>query len=463
MRNLIGIIARHELRVLSRGAAARAIAILTIVLSAIALMAGVARTRADADDRAALEAWSRAQRAALAAEIPPEGQAELIANERGTYAVAPPAPLAALTIGESDRHPSHYRVTARLREAQLTATHLEHPLAFVTGHLDLAFIVIFFLPLSIVALGYDLTAEERRTGTLRMVLARPVTLRAVVFGKLLARSVAVLALVGVIAIGTLAASGALPDTHTLIRLTWWNAIVIAYAAFWLALTVYVDARGRSAPANALVLATAWLITAVLLPAAITLTASVIHPSPSGVQLATAIRAATHAAAVETGRELGAFLEDHPSAGVGRAGMQQYAALQNTRETMVARRLQPTLTAFAARRDDRRAFAAGLQYLSPAMLAQSALAEIAGTSERRRQVFETQAVAFQQTWKKFFDPRLASASALDTGDYARMPSFTFEEEPAAAIARRIAAPFAVLTIAAIVLLAMALRRYKTHQS
>jgi ABC-2 type transport system permease protein len=469
-RSLIWIIARHELRVLTRGAVTRAVAILTIVLTVVALTAGIARTRAEADDRAALQAWTHAQRTTLAAGARSEAQAEnaavwgarsaeLIANERGTYAVAPAAPLAALTIGESDRHPSHYRVTARLREAQLTATHVEHPLALVTGHLDLAFIVIFFLPLAIVALGYDLTAEERRTGTMRMVLARPVTPRAVVLGKLLARSLAVLALVGVIAIGSLAASGGLP--HTLVRLTWWNAIVMAYAAFWMALTVYVDARGRSAPTNALLLATAWLITAVLLPAAIALTATVVHPSPSGVQLATAIREATHAAAVETGRELGAFLEDHPSSGVGRAGMQQYAALQNTRETMVARRLQPTLAAFAAQREERRTFAARLQYVSPAMLAQCALSEIAGTSEARRQMFEAQAVAFQRTWKTFFDPRLASARALDAGDYSRMPSFTFVEEPAASIARRIAAPFAVLMIAAAALFKMALRRYEAE--
>jgi ABC-2 type transport system permease protein len=474
---LTWIIARHELRVLTRGAAARAIVFLTILLSAVALIAGVARARADADDRAALDAWSRAQRAALAAEALAEDttvgaavwgprSAELIANERGTYAVAPAAPLAALTIGESDRHPSHYRVTARLREAQLTATHLEHPLALVTGHLDLSFIVIFFLPLAIIALGYDLTAEERRTGTLRMVLARPLTLRSVVFGKLLARALAVFALAGVIAVGAalgmLATSGVGGLAQALVRLTWWNAVVIAYAAFWLALTVYVDARGRSASANALVLATVWLITVVLTPAAIALTANAVHPAPSGVQLATAIRAATHAAAVETGRELGAFLEDHPTSGVGRSGMQQYAALQNTRETMIARRLQPTLTAFAARRGDRRAFSARLQYLSPAMLAQFGLAEIAGTGERRRQVFESQAVTFQQVWKNFFAPRLASARPLDAGDYGRMPLFNFEEEPAAAIARRVAAPFAVLMIAAGVLLGMALRRYGTYQ-
>jgi ABC-2 type transport system permease protein len=327
----------------------------------------------------------------------------------------------------------------------------------VTGHLDLAFIVIFFLPLSIVALGYDLTAGERRAGTLRMVLARPVTPRAVILGKLLARSLAVLALLGVIAAGALAAAGGQSDT--VVRLVWWSAIAIAYAAFWLALTAYVDARGRTAAANALVLATAWLLTAVLLPAGIALAASIVHPPLSGVQLSTAIRTATHAAAVETGRELGAFLEDHPSSGVGRAGMQQYAALQNTRETMIARRLQPTLAGFAARREDRRAFAARLQYLSPAMLAQFALAEIAGTSERRRHAFETQAVAFQRTWKQFFEPRLASASPLQASDYARMPAFTFEEESAAAIARRVAAPFAVLTLTAAVLFGMALRRYE----
>jgi ABC-2 type transport system permease protein len=241
-------------------------------------------------------------------------------------------------------------------------------------------------------------------------------------------------------------------------LTLWAAVALAYAAFWLSLTVYVDARGRSTPAQALTLVALWLATVVLVPGAIDLTARAALPSPPGPQLATAIRAATHAAAAETGRQLGPFLEDHPPSGVGRAGMQQYAAVQEARETAMARRLRPVLAAFEQRRDERRALIARLRYLAPAMLAQFSFADIAGTSEARHREFEQQATRFQQAWKNFFGPRLASAAALDGRDYACMPSFAFREERMSALSSRVALPFVVLLASAAALLAAAFRRY-----
>lgn len=468
MSRTVWIVARAEWRLLARRGTARAAVGAAMAVMAIALIVGHGRARADAGDRAALQAWTASQRADLAAaargDVSRDDVAviwgprstELVANERGTYAVASTAPLAALTVGESDRQPSHYRITARLREAQLTATQLEHPLAMLVGHLDLAFVVVVLLPLSLIALGFDMTASERRAGTLGLLLARPVRLRDVVVGKLVTRSLVVLAMVGVAMAGALGLSAW--STETLVRLSWWGAFALAYAAFWLGLTACVDARGRSAPVQALTLVAVWLGTVVLLPGAIELTARVVRPSPSGPQLATAVRAATHATAVETGRQLGPFLEDHPASGVGRVGMQQYAALQEAREASMARRLRPTLAAFETQRAARRAFLARLRYLSPAMLAQFAFADIAGTSDARQQAFDEQAARFQQSWKAFFGPRLLEARPLDVGDYAEIPSFTFLEEPDGAIVRRIALPLTVLVCGSSGLFVLALRRY-----
>jgi ABC-2 type transport system permease protein len=56
-----------------------------------------------------------------------------------------------------------------------------------SGQFDAAFVVLFLYPLLICAVSFDLTATERDRGTLRMVLAQPVTLGDVVAGKMIVR------------------------------------------------------------------------------------------------------------------------------------------------------------------------------------------------------------------------------------------------------------------------------------
>lgn len=462
-------VALHEWRILARGRASRTVVVIALAMTALVLVIGSARARADARDRAALSEWAGQQHSALARaaatdrpEVPEAlvwgpRSAEFVANERGTYVVAPPPPLAALTVGYGDLYPNHYRITARLREAQLGGDQLEHPLVMLVGHLDLAFVVVYLLPLWILVLMFDLTAEERRSGTLWLVLARPIRLRTVVLGKLAARSSIIMALVGLVAIGALAASDW--SGSTLARLALWIGAVLAYAFVWLALSVLIDARGRSAANNAVVLASTWLMALVVIPAVVNLSNEVVHPYPSRIQLATAVRAATHAAAAESSRLLGRFLEDHPSSGVGRAGMQQYAALQEAREVEVTRRLQPTLSRFESRLEDRRALVSRLQYLSPAMLVQAALVEITGTGAHRQRAFRDQAMRFQRDWKTFFGDRLLSAQPLSPGDYASMPSFAFREERVEDIANRVAVPLAALVFGGALMLWRALARYE----
>jgi hypothetical protein len=85
--------------------------------------------------------------------------------------------------------------------------------------------------------------------------------------------------------------------------------------------------------------------------------------------------------------------------------------------------------------------APLRYLSPAMLVQSAFAEMAGTGAIRRHAFEDQ------------------AAPLGEDDYGRMPAFMFAGESVSAIARGVVMPLIALVVAAAGLLWAALRRYE----
>ena len=102
--------------------------------------------------------------------------------------------------------------------------------------------------------------------------------------------------------------------------------------------------------------------------------------PSRVEAAVQARAATQEATVQGSRQLGQFLQDHPTSGnVGREGMRQFALLQAERDQQVADRLQAVEATFDAQLQRQRRLASWLSVLSPTMVAQGVLLEVAGTS------------------------------------------------------------------------------------
>ena len=333
-------LARHEWRVLSASAIVRlVIAVFGIALLVSSLIGA---------NRAARE---RTTIASVVQRGGPHGdqpvRAELVANERGWLALLPPAPLSALAVGQGDVYPNYIKVTARSLDALVSGDQIEHPLAVSNGPFDAAFVVLFLYPLLIFAISFDLTAGERDRGTLRMVLAQPVTLRAVVAGKMIVR--AVLLAVPVTVIPVAVAAGWSPlDGDFILRATLWTLVVLVYGAIWHGLALVVNARGLNAPANALVLAGIWLLFAVVGPSCVNLLIAVRYPMPSRVDAAVEARAATQAAAVQGSQQLGQFLQDHPtSANVGQDGMRQFALLQAERDRRVAERLEAVDASFDA--------------------------------------------------------------------------------------------------------------------
>jgi ABC-2 type transport system permease protein len=239
--------------------------------------------------------------------------------------------------------------------------------------------------------------------------------------------------------------------------------ILAYGAVWHGLALLVNARGLGAAANALVLAGIWLLFAVVGPSAVNLLIAVRYPMPSRVEAAVQARAATQEATVQGSRELGQFLQDHPTSGnVGREGMRQYAMLQAERDRRVADRLQAVEGRFNAQLEKQQRLASWLSILSPTMIAQGALLDIAGTSTERFERFRMEAAAFQQQWRAYFEPRVLDASTLTPAEYADAPSFTYVDEAFAAAARRIVAPIAALIAVGIALFVLGFRRYRSYQ-
>jgi len=377
------------------------------------------------------------------------------------YAVLPPAPLAAFAVGQSDLYPYYTRVSTRTKQTFIVNDEIENPVNLLAGRFDLAFVVIYVLPLLILALSYNLVSGEREQGTLDLVLSQPADARKVIGAKLLARVGVVLGVtLGVLLLGTVLGGASLGAEGVLPRLALWALIVGLYALFWFGAALAVNAFGGSSATNAVVLLGVWLAVVVIVPSVYNMTITTLAPSPSRVELTTELRAATDAANEQGSVLLQKYYLDHPEmmAG-GDVDMNNFAARSVAVQEAVEKSMVPAVETFDRRLLEQHALADRFRFVSPALVVQAALFDLAGTSVHRYRAYTAAVDTFHQQWRQWFFPRVFAKELLTPADYDAMPAFDFREEAATVVAARVAPAVAGLLGPVLLLVGMSFGRLR----
>jgi ABC-2 type transport system permease protein len=430
----------HEWRVLRADRTLWLLAALLVALVAYAYRNGVAWERAQRQTLAQVLADDSTRLATLAEGItavesgriapPPAFQnptvPATVGRSLGTRAaVLPPGPLAATAIGQGDLFPSYAIVSTAAGDPFRRMPSLENPLHLLAGRFDLAFVVVFLLPLLLLASGYGLLSQEREDGTLALLLTQPLAPTRLVLGKLLSRFVPV---VGVLTAATLLALGsggaALGTAAAWRDLGLWLAVVSAYAAFWLLLAALVNVRGRSSAENALTLATAWLVLTLLVPSALTVAATLRHPVPSRAEMVGVEREAAEAAQRRGAALLAAFYQDHPELAPASAGAGpvNFAAQSWAVQEEVERLTAPVRARYDEQAERQRTMIRRFRFLSPALLAQEALEDVAGTGEHRYRAFRDAVGAQRTAFRDVVGAKIVRGEPFRLSDVAALPSF-----------------------------------------
>ncbi|WP_363350638.1 DUF3526 domain-containing protein [Methylocystis echinoides] len=431
---------RAEALILSR---ARAVGVALVALAAAALFAlyaGATRVATQQEIVAAARA-DEAQRidglkktlltlesGAAQQEPPPyrdpRNAAFMGAGPAARVAALAPQPLALVAVGQSDLMSSAIKVTSGSKDAFLFADEIENPALLSSGATDLAFIVVLVYPLVILALAFNLLSGEREQGTLVMTLAAARRPGAALAGKLAARLVAPIAvmfLASALGVGLFAGWDALASTGFM-RLA---AVILVYGLFWAALAAAVDGLGQSSASNALTLVGAWVVLALLAPAAINSVAAYAYPAPSRIDMTLAARAAATDADKNRDAMLARYVEEHGSA--PRGGPREGTLRRIATQEAAFERVEGVIAAHDAALGRQRALVDRLSYLSPTMLAYAALADVAGTGEARYRDFQDRLGAFHLDWRAFFLSRAKAGQAMTAQDYDSLPRFAADGE------------------------------------
>lgn len=387
----------------------------------------------------------------------------VIGNGSGRHAVLPSLALAPIAIGQSDMMPNAYRIGTQSKVEFMYDSEVESPWTLLSGHFDLAFVIVFLLPLLIFALSYNLLSAEREAGTQRLLLSQPLSLSALVAGKLAARALPLLSVAALLPIALLLVFR--PEARTAASQLWtWIGLVFAYGSFWFALALAVNALRLSSATNALALIAAWTVLVLIVPVLVNLAAGALTPAPSRTELA--IR--TRAAQAENLRRYDDLFSgdyryiDEPESLLAKDG--RIDIPPRTRASFLARRdldarIDGLLEDFDRQAQAQQRVVDRLGALSPAIAMYEALTDTAGTNGGRYVAFRQAVSAFHDGWRNHFQPLVLGGVALRENDLRALPQWRWREPDANGGLGKIGLLLG-LTILAGGLGAWRLRRYAT---
>lgn len=380
-----------------------------------------------------------------------------------TYAVLPPGPLALTAIGQSDLNPSYILISADSKETFTFNEEIENPGNLLIGHFDLAFLIVYLLPLLIIALSYNALSGEREQGTLAILMANPIQLSTVLLAKLACRAALLILPLAMITVGFVVFENTSQSfsTDVAVRLAWWVGLTITYALFWFSVTAVVSIQGKSSEHNVLVLIGLWVMFSLIVPTLLSVAVNVAYPVPSRVEMINSLRAIQTDVSKEYDASVARYEEEH-SAMSGSDGVLNKKDLGAARKRILvqqstARLTEKLMTQHNDQLMHQQRIVDWLGFSSPAIVMQGGLNDIAGTGNSRFQHFMGQVDRFYTDWQGFFIPRALKNIALTPEDYNNFPRFQYQPQPLSDLNSRLTRTLLGLLIPAILLGYLGARR------
>lgn len=407
---------RREGLLLRRERALMTWMLVTVLLSAAAVAAGLGEV---ADQRATLArllAADRADRESVLAARTDWGDA---AYNSLHLAWDPPSAFAFAALGLRDQLPWKHRIRMLALEGQIHEADALNPEFALAGRFDFAFLAAFVLPLVLIALLHDLRAAERGAGRLELLEATAGRARALWLLRAGLRGAAIFAcaivplLAGALISGTAA--------NTLVAAL---AVLLAHVAFWTLLAGLLSAWRQSAPVMLAALLGVWALLGIIVPAGGRLAIDRLVPLPSGADIMLTQREAVNDAwDLPKAATMTAFLERHPQ----WAAMAQvekpfewkwYFAFQQVGDQQA----EALSGAYRAGRLARDRLAGRLALLAPPALTARALQRLAGTDLPAALAYEASVRDFHARLRAWYYPKLFKAQPFEASALANLPEY-----------------------------------------
>lgn len=381
------------------------------------------------------------------------------------YAVLPFTSAAVYSLGQADVLTIDSGVTiSTLQRTKADKSGFENPLSFLAGRFDLSFVIVYLLPLFVLALSFNVLSGEREQGILQLILSQPLKLKDLLTAKITAQFVLIFVLVAIVSLFAVSLSGSSFSSDFWIRTFLWILLIAAYSAFWFALAVFVNSFGFSSATNVVISSAAWLLLVLVLPSLLNVAISAAFPVPSRSELISAIRDVNLDMRRDGSRLLAEHYQDHPELmpKSGKADVEDFGLAFVYIQREQKKRVDEVEDRFAEQIVRQQDLVKSLRFLSPSIIAQEASNDIAGTGLERFQHFRSQVKEFDKAWSDYFVPRTYRKENLSVQDFDQIPRFQYKEEPIGSLAVRVGIGILYLLGSTLVLLFLAFGRMKSFR-
>ena len=405
--------------------AAKGLVLLTALLLLVGLYGiyyGTTEIGRQRQHLAELPTLARHNVAELKEKFPGEADAGEIGYYHTTFAVHHPTRWASLSLGQRDVNPYYVKLRLLGLQGQLYASENVNPTKVLHGNFDLAFVLVYLFPLLIIALSFNLLSSEKEQGILPLLLAQPVSAGLLVGAKLSFRLTLVLGLALLLSVVALLWAQVPLDG----RVGLWLALVVLYCLFWFGVAYIVTGLQRNSAFNAVILVGLWLGLVVLIPGLLNVYVSAARPVPQGIELTVKQREEIHGGwdkpKTETMNRFFALYPQFRDTATIRERFvwRWYYAFQHLGDQSV----QPLAAAYTAGLQQRYELVNRLNWVSPAINAQTSFNALAGTDLPSHLAFQQSATRYHDALRAFYYRYLFHQVAFTHADYAKEPTHTF---------------------------------------
>lgn len=343
------------------------------------------------------------------------------------WTIYPVAPTSSLSMGASEKWPDHYHHAGSSITKTLTASIRSNPLLAIFGAFDLTLLVAAILPLAVIVLNYNVVAADREQGRWPLVELHANSLPRLIALRCVVRTGALMFIVVSMTFGCVlmaaAGEGGLP---AVLNIWIWTTWIIAYLAFWTALSIFVNSFSLSSSGTGLLLLLCWTILVIAVPSVVKNEVNRKYQIPPWEQLVSMEDQVQRTAEQDNEAIWAEFLSRHSEIALDSENPQQEYLLRDIAlNRFVRSRVREQIKAHHQLLLDRESFLDLSQFFSPLIAWRTAADQSAGTSLRHFLDFADQSVMFHEEYIHYFELFSIAGQELSSSDIQSIPRFDAE--------------------------------------
>ncbi len=373
-----------------------------------------------------------------------EGQYTLPTNGvRLTYnnhriAWMPTREYALLAIGQGDLFSDYKKIVLYFNDSyERKSQELASPVEQFFGRLDVAFVWTYLLPLIILLCSFNTLSVERETGRLRLIAAQPIQLSKWLMIKIGLRFGILFSTIILFTWFLLLYFG-VPIFKDFAGFAQLSLILLLYISFWFFLSFLVNQLGFNSGRSLILLMNLWVLLVFLIPSAINQLGRELHPLPSRLAIINHHQQVYNDIEGQLEEEMEELFRLHPDWASTDPVTKDMSNSTGWNINFLAKQYiaqlkhQPIAQAYEDKVDERNHWLSQFRLLSPAMIFQSALTDLAGTSTRYYRSFLQQSQRYAHEYRQYVFQGLFTNHAFTGDEIQNLPSFKFDRQALASL-------------------------------